>query len=58
MATSQKGRDAYKARKHIVEPVFGWIKSAIGFRGFSLRTLARVSGEFSLMCAAHPEVGW
>jgi transposase len=42
----------YKQRKVIVEPVFGQIKNR-GFRGFSVRGLDQVAGEFSLVCAAH-----
>ncbi|MGR9046823.1 MAG: IS1182 family transposase [Gammaproteobacteria bacterium] len=42
----------YKQRKVIVESVFGQIKNS-GFRGFSVRGKARVSGEFSIICAAH-----
>jgi transposase len=42
----------YKQRKVIVEPVFGQIKNS-GFRGFSVRGLDHVAGEFSLVCAAH-----
>jgi len=42
----------YKQRKVIVEPVFGQIKNS-GFRGFSVRGLDKVAGEFSLVCAAH-----
>lgn len=45
-------KEIYKKRKVIVEPVFGQIKNS-GFRGFSLRGLAKVAGEFSLMCAVH-----
>ncbi|SHF15570.1 Transposase DDE domain-containing protein, partial [Desulfacinum infernum DSM 9756] len=36
----------------IVEPVFGHMKN-LGFRGFLLRGLEKVKGEFALMCAAH-----
>ncbi len=42
----------YKDRKVIVEPVFGQIKNR-GFRGFSLRGIEKVAGEFSLVCATH-----
>ena len=44
-----RGRATYKKRKHLVEPVFGWIKSVIGFRQFSLRGIELVSGEMSLL---------
>ena len=46
------GKEIYARRKVIVEPVFGQIKNS-GFRGFSVRGKERVSGEFSLVCAAH-----
>ena len=42
----------YKERKVIVEPVFGQIKNN-GFRGFGLRGIEKVKGEFSLVCATH-----
>ena len=47
-----EGRAIYARRKAIVEPVFGQIKNT-GFRGFGLRGISRVAGEFSLVCAAH-----
>lgn len=43
----------YRLRKQTVEPVFGIIKSVRGFRQFLLRGIANVSGEWSLLCAAH-----
>ena len=43
----------YAARKAIVEPVFGQIKQARGFRRFSLRGLAKVQAEWALVCATH-----
>jgi len=48
----EEAKEIYKRRKVIVEPVFGQIKNG-GFRGFSLRGKEKVSGEFSLVCAAH-----
>ena len=48
----KRGRTRYKARKHIVEPPFGWIKSAMGFRQFSLRGKANNTGEWDLVCLA------
>ena len=47
-----EAKEIYKRRKVIVEPVFGHIKNG-GFRGFSLRGLDKVKGEFSLVCASH-----
>jgi hypothetical protein len=43
----------YAARKAIVEPVIGQIKQARGFRQFLLRGLAKVQGEWSLVCTTH-----
>jgi transposase len=50
---TQVGRAIYAARKAIVEPVFGQIKQARGFRQFLLRGLAKVQGEWALVCMAH-----
>lgn len=47
------GAAVYAARKGIVEPVFGQIKQARGFRQFLLRGLAKVQGEWSLVCTTH-----
>lgn len=49
---TQTGRAAYALRKQTVEPVFGIIKSVMGFRQFSLRGLNKVSGEWNLVCLA------
>jgi transposase len=46
-------RSRYRLRKQIVEPVFGQIKDARGFRRFLLRGKDRVAGEWSLICTAH-----
>lgn len=48
--TTQAGRAAYALRKQTVEPVFGIIKSVMGFRQFLLRGLRKVSGEWNLVC--------
>jgi len=49
---TQAGRTACALRKQTVEPVFGIIKSVLGFRQFSLRGLNKVSGEWALVCLA------
>jgi transposase len=49
---TKAGRDAYAIRKQTVEPVFGIIKSVMGFRQFSLRGLRKVTGEWNLVCLA------
>jgi transposase len=43
----------YRLRKQTVEPVFGQIKHARGFRQFLMRGLAKVSGEWAMVCTAH-----
>ena len=43
-----RGRALYKMRKQTVEPVFGIIKQAMGFRRFSLIGRAKVSLEWNL----------
>jgi IS5 family transposase len=46
-------RSPYRLRKQVVEPVFGQIKQAMGFRQFLLRGLAKVRAEWQLVCLAH-----
>jgi transposase len=46
------GRALYALRKQTPEPVFGIIKSVLGFRQFSLRGLDKVRGEWSLLTMA------
>jgi len=48
-----RGRTIYAQRKTIVEPVFGQIKQARGFRQFLLRGITKVKGEWSLICTTH-----
>lgn len=43
----------YRLRKQVVEPVFGQIKQARGFRQFLLRGIEKVRGEWALVCTAH-----
>ena len=47
-----EGRALYAQRKHTPEPVFGIIKSVLGFRQFLLRGLAAVRGEWRLVTPA------
>jgi transposase len=49
---SPEGAAAYRRRKVIVEPVFGWIKRVLGFRQFSFRGQAKTSAEWHLVCLA------
>ena len=46
-------RSRYRLRKSVVEPVFGQIKQARGFRQFMLRGLEKAQGEWSLICTVH-----
>jgi IS5 family transposase len=46
-------RSRYRLRKQTVEPVFGQIKEARGFRRFLMRGLEKVQGEWSMLCTAH-----
>jgi transposase len=48
-----RGQSRYRLRARTVEPVFGIIKSARGFRQFLLRGIENVSAEWSLLCTAH-----
>jgi len=50
---SDQAKDRLKRRAMTVEPVFGNLKENLGFRRFHLRGLAKVKGEFNLMCIAH-----
>jgi transposase len=47
------GKAVYAARKCVVEPVFGQIKQARGFRQFLLRGKEKVKGEWALVCLTH-----
>jgi hypothetical protein len=46
---TKKGKSIYKKRKETVEPVFGIIKSVMGFRQFMLRGLEKVNTEWALV---------
>ena len=46
-------RSRDRLRKQAVEPVFGPIKQARGFRQFLLRGLSQVAREWSLLCSVH-----
>jgi len=46
-------RSRYRLRKQIVEPVFGQIKQARGFRQFLLRGVDAVAAEWAMICTAH-----
>ena len=46
-------RSRYRLRKQTVEPVFGQIKQARGFRQFLLRGRDKVESEWAMICTAH-----
>ena len=50
---TEDGRKRYGKRKQSVEPVFGIIKSAIGFVRFHLRGLANAASEWTLITLAY-----
>jgi len=50
---TKAGEKVYAARKPIVEPVFGQIKHARGFRQFLMRGIEKVKAEWALVCATH-----
>ncbi len=47
------GKTLYKLRQQTVEPVFGIVKSVLGFRQFRLRGRAKVALEWTLVCLAY-----
>jgi transposase len=49
---TKEGKKRYALRQQTPEPVFGIIKSVIGFRQFLLRSLDKVRGEWSLVTMA------
>ena len=50
---TKKGRETYAKRKGMIEPIFGQIKHARGFRQFLLRGLEKMRGEWRLLCLTH-----
>lgn len=50
---TEEGRNRYSRRKAIVEPVFGQMKEARGFRRFHLRGIDKARAEWSLVCTGH-----
>ena len=50
---TKDGHATYRLRKAIVEPIFGQIKEARGFRRFSFRGLQNVEAEWDLICLTH-----
>ena len=50
---TKQGRETYARRKGMIEPIFGQIKQGRGFRQFLLRGLAKMRGEWRLICLTH-----
>lgn len=50
---TREGRARYQLRQQTIEPAFGVIKAVLGFRRFSLRGLAKVSLEWTLVTLAY-----
>ncbi|MHC4925326.1 MAG: transposase [Planctomycetota bacterium] len=50
---TNEGREVYKRRKCVPEPVFGQLKQARGFRQFLHRGIQKARCEFSLICTGH-----
>jgi hypothetical protein len=50
---TRAGRERYKLRQQTVEPIFGIIKETLGFRRFSVRSLAKTSEEWTLVTLAY-----
>jgi transposase len=46
-------RSRYRLRKQVVEPVFGQIKQARGFRQFLMRGIEKVTTEWAMICTVH-----
>jgi hypothetical protein len=49
---SEEGKQIYRKRATTVEPKFGVLKAALGFRRFLRRKLEKVRVEFALACTA------
>ena len=46
-------RSRYRLRKQTVEPVFGQMKAARGFRSMSMRGITKAQHEWAMVCTAH-----
>ena len=53
VCSTKVGAAVYARRKCMVEPVFGQIKQARGFRQFLMRGLEKVRGEWAMICMTH-----
>jgi transposase len=50
---TDEGKQKYRKRKSTAEPVFGIIKSVLGFTHFHLRGIENVQNEWTLVALAH-----
>jgi len=55
---SPKGKEIYSHRMSVVEPVFGNIGTNKGLNRFSLRSQAKVDGQWKLYCMVHNIEKW
>jgi hypothetical protein len=50
---TEEGKEIYKKRKQVVEPVFGIIKETMNFRQFRRRGLPNADVEWKFVCMAY-----
>lgn len=50
---TDEAKEKYRRRKSTVEPVFGIIKSVLGFTQFNLRSIEKVKLEWQLVTLAY-----
>lgn len=53
LLNSPPGKQLYKLRQQIIEPIFGNIKHNLQYIMMHLRTLKKVNGEWQLICLTH-----
>jgi hypothetical protein len=51
--SGEESKLLYRLRKQTVEPVFGIVKRAMGFRQFLLRGIEKVENEWQLVLCAY-----
>lgn len=50
---TKRGKELYRKRGQIVEPIFGQLKSCLGFEKFMMRGLRACAHEWKFICAVH-----
>jgi hypothetical protein len=53
LLNSSSGKQLYKLRQQIIEPIFGNIKHNLGYTMMHLRSLKKVNAEWQLICLTH-----